>query len=190
MEKMVDKENQQFVTNSYHCWLQYRKIENAHQYSNITSTIGIAGDTAMINSAARELQNGFKSMLDVNPTLQPYNSMKSSIILGTYESVNLNDYGISSTLFDDLNDEGYVLKTTDDNKQMLLIGKTDRGALYAAFHFLRILQQEEPLIGLEIKEAPKNQLRMMNQWDNMNGSIERGYSGKSIFLMIMTSMRT
>ncbi|NRG26335.1 alpha-glucuronidase [Bacillus circulans] len=181
MEKMVDKENQQFVTNSYHCWLQYRKIENAHQYSNIASMIGIAEDTPIINSAARELQNAIKSMLDVNPTLQPYTSKKSSIILGTYESVNLNDYGISSTLFDDINEEGYLLKTTEDNKQMLLIGKTDRGALYAAFHFLRILQQEEPLIGLEIKEAPQNQLRMMNQWDNMNGSIERGYSGKSIF---------
>lgn len=137
MEKMVDKENQQFVTNSYHCWLQYRKIENAHQYSNIASTIGIAEDTPIINSAARELQNAIKSMLDVNPTLQPYTSKKSSIILGTYESVNLNDYGISSTLFDDLNEEGYLLKTTEDNKQMLLIGKTDRGALYGSFSFLK-----------------------------------------------------
>lgn len=178
---MVDKENQQYVTSSYHCWLQYRKIENAHQYSNITSTIGITGDTPIINSAARELQSALKSMLDVNPTVQPYNSKESSIILGTYESVNLNVYGISSKLFDNLNEEGYLLKTTEDNKQVLLIGKTERGALYAAFHFLRILQQEEPLIGLEIKEAPRNQLRMMNQWDNMNGSIERGYSGKSIF---------
>ncbi|MER2057744.1 MAG: alpha-glucuronidase family glycosyl hydrolase [Niallia sp.] len=181
MEKMMDKGNERFVTNSYHCWLQYRKIENANQYSDITSTIAVAANTEIIDSAVKELQYALKSMLDVVSAVQPYTTNENAIILGTYESVNLNEFGISPRLFDDLNEEGYLLKVTEDNKQVLLIGKTDRGALYAAFHFLKILQKEESLIGLEILEAPKNQLRMMNQWDNMNGSIERGYSGNSIF---------
>ncbi|MCM3360917.1 alpha-glucuronidase [Niallia sp. MER TA 168] len=181
MEKMIDKENQRFVTDSYHCWLQYRKIENADKYTNIASTISVALQSVVIDSAVNELKIALKSMLDVVPTIQQSVEDGSSIILGTYESVNLNDYGISPKLFDDLNEEGYLVKTTDDNRQVLLIGKTDKGALYAAFHFLRILQQEESLIGLEIRETPKHQLRMMNQWDNMNGSIERGYSGNSIF---------
>ncbi|WP_312092804.1 alpha-glucuronidase family glycosyl hydrolase [Niallia sp.] len=181
MEKIIDKGNERFVTNSYHCWLQYRKIENTNQYSHIASNIAVASNTIVIDSAVNELKFALTSMLGVAPIVQPYTSNENSIILGTYESVNLDGYGISLALFDDLNDEGYLVKTTEDNKQVLLIGKTDKGALYAAFHFLKILQREESLIGLEIIEAPKNQLRMMNQWDNMNGSIERGYSGNSIF---------
>ena len=30
-------------------------------------------------------------------------------------------------------------------------------------------------------EKPKVQLRLLNQWDNLNGSIERGYGGRSLW---------
>ncbi|RKQ32483.1 alpha-glucuronidase family glycosyl hydrolase [Oceanobacillus halophilus] len=181
MQEILNNENNQLLTNSYHCWLQYRKLENAEKYSKIASTIAVADDTVVINSAVNELKNALNSMFDITPSVQPFPTNEYSIVLGTYESVDLEEFGIARELFSNLNEEGYLLKYAENQKQVLLIGKTDQGTLYATFHFLRILQREESIDDLEIIEAPKNQLRMMNQWDNIDGSIERGYSGNSIF---------
>src|SRR5699024_9381593 len=53
--------------------------------------------------------------------------------------------------------------------------------LYGTFHLLRLMQTKVPLENLYVKDQPRNRLRMINQWDNMDGSVERGYSGQSIF---------
>lgn len=55
------------------------------------------------------------------------------------------------------------------------------GILYGIFEFIRQLQQEKSLKGLKLQKAPVAPLRMLNHWDNMDGSIERGYSGQSFF---------
>ena len=55
------------------------------------------------------------------------------------------------------------------------------GALYGAYHFLRLLQTGQPIDRLDITERPKVQLRMLNHWDNMDGTIERGYAGRSLW---------
>ena len=55
------------------------------------------------------------------------------------------------------------------------------GALYGAYHFLRLLQTAQPIDRLDITERPKVQLRMLNHWDNMDGTIERGYAGRSLW---------
>src|SRR5690606_7548518 len=69
----------------------------------------------------------------------------------------------------------------DGKRELLLVGGTDRGVLYGAFHILRLIGMGVDLESLHIAEQPKSQLRMINQWDNADGSIERGYAGGSIF---------
>src|SRR5699024_10405716 len=173
-------------SNSYYCWLQYQKIEKdeiVEEYRKWVSDIQVANESRVIQSATLELENGIALMLGFNPVVQKYPSSESSIILGTYESVNLSGYGISPALFKDLDDEGYLIKSWrgEQKQELLLIGKTDKGTLYAAFHLLRLLQSHVSIKFLDIVESPRNQLRMINQWDNMDGTIERGYSGNSIF---------
>lgn len=46
---------------------------------------------------------------------------------------------------------------------------------------MRRVQRELPLTGLKLQELPDMPLRMLNHWDNMDGSIERGYAGSSFF---------
>lgn len=56
---------------------------------------------------------------------------------------------------------------------------TDLGILYGAFEILRHQQTGEP-----IKEEffnPSYERRLLNHWDNLDGTIERGYAGLSIF---------
>lgn len=169
------------VTNSYHCWLQYRQIESAVEYRDFASNIVVPVSSAVLKSAVNELEYAFHSMLHIKPMVNQYPIDEASIVLGTNESVNLKEYGISERIFDYVNDDGYLIKSMNDKRQILLIGKTDKGTLYATYHFLKILQLEESIDQLEIVEEPKNQLRMINHWDNMDGSIERGYAGNSIF---------
>jgi alpha-glucuronidase len=166
---------------SYAAWLQYKNIEDndlANEYKRWCSSLHVLGNSLVIESAKKELLRAISSMLGLEPEsdLEP---KQSGLVLASKDSIgNLVDVD-----FDQLNDDGYVIKTveTDENNTIFLVGKTDTGVLYAAFHFLRLMQNRENLQQLDILENPKNQLRMLNQWDNMDGSIERGYAGKSIF---------
>jgi alpha-glucuronidase len=166
---------------SYAAWLQYKNIEDndlANEYKRWCSSLHVLGNSLVIESAKKELLRAISSMLGNEPESDS-EPKQSGLVLATKDSIgNLVDVD-----FDQLNDDGYVLKTvtTNESKTIFLVGKSDKGVLYAAFHFLRLMQNGVNLQQLDIIENPKNQLRMLNQWDNMDGSIERGYAGKSIF---------
>jgi alpha-glucuronidase len=80
-------------------------------------------------------------------------------------------------------EEGYVMESggADGMRYLALAGRTEAGLLYAVYHLLRLMGTGESLDSLDVLEYPRNSLRMINHWDNMDGSVERGYSGKSIF---------
>ena len=77
--------------------------------------------------------------------------------------------------------EGFSLSQTtlQGHNYWVLAGGTDRGELYGVFHVLEQVAQGRPLA--PDNEAPSSSLRWVNQWDNFDGSIERGYGGRSIF---------
>ncbi|MDC3416908.1 alpha-glucuronidase family glycosyl hydrolase [Aquibacillus salsiterrae] len=171
---------------AYQCWLQYKKIEDGRQYDEYASiclNLAVVGDSVILNSALQELIQAVTSMFDKEPLITNYADPDSSIILGTYQDINLTDYGVDASIMDRLNEEGYLLQTVNNGKRdcLLLVGKSDKGTLYATHHLLRLIQTGEAINDLTIVESPRNQIRMLNQWDNMDGSVERGYSGNSIF---------
>jgi alpha-glucuronidase len=55
------------------------------------------------------------------------------------------------------------------------------GVLHGAFHFLRLLQTHQPITSLAIAEHPRIQHRILDHWDNLDGSVERGYAGRSLW---------
>ena len=75
--------------------------------------------------------------------------------------------------------EGYRIVSEDN--AVYIIGGTGRGILYGAFDVIRTEVIEDGVAKGDKKIVPDNPLRMMNHWDNMDGSIERGYSGNSFF---------
>ncbi|MBR5115558.1 MAG: alpha-glucuronidase, partial [Lachnospiraceae bacterium] len=78
---------------------------------------------------------------------------------------------------EDLPAESYAY----DGDKRILEASDARGALYGAFHLLR----EQKLGKGEASSfgpcTPANPLRMLDHWDNMDGTIERGYAGRSFF---------
>ena len=79
--------------------------------------------------------------------------------------------------------EGFRLRRVVEGKRSLLIveGADERGVLYGTFALLRMIAEERSLAGLDVVEAPSAPVRWTNEWDNTDGSIERGYAGRSIF---------
>ena len=61
-------------------------------------------------------------------------------------------------------------------------GADNTALLYGAFHLLRLQQMGEDVGNLSISEKPTYPLRILNHWDNPNGTVERGFAGRSIFL--------
>jgi alpha-glucuronidase len=80
-------------------------------------------------------------------------------------------------------DEGFIIRSVHVAKQPVTViaSNSEIGALYGTFHFLRLMQTGQPIERLDITERPALQLRLMNHWDNPNGTIERGYAGRSLW---------
>ncbi|MBO4811965.1 MAG: alpha-glucuronidase [Prevotella sp.] len=76
--------------------------------------------------------------------------------------------------------EGYTIKSQDG--KTVVAAASDAGLLYGAYHLLRLQATGQPCEQLDIREQPFYDLRILNHWDNPNGTVERGFAGKSIFL--------
>jgi alpha-glucuronidase len=63
----------------------------------------------------------------------------------------------------------------------LVVGADERGVLYGTFALLARMAQGQDVSSLDDAETPSAPIRWVNQWDNLDGSIERGYAGRSIF---------
>lgn len=85
--------------------------------------------------------------------------------------------------FDGLGGEGYLVRTVTLNGRptLLIAGNSDQGALYGAFALIRHLATTPFASNLTLRSAPRVKLRVLNHWDNLDGSIERGYAGQSLW---------
>jgi len=75
--------------------------------------------------------------------------------------------------------EGYRIVAGADGVE--IAASTDAGLLYGAYHLLRLQQTGAASGALDISENPAYDLRILNHWDNPDGTIERGFAGRSIF---------
>src|SRR5690606_22657511 len=79
--------------------------------------------------------------------------------------------------------EGYLIRTIQKGKtnQTLIAAKESIGLLYGTFHLLRLLQMHQTISALNLTEKPAINIRMLNHWDNLSRTSERGYAGFSIW---------
>lgn len=82
-----------------------------------------------------------------------------------------------------LGEEGYAIRSTtvDGRATLLVTGNTERGVLYGSFALLRYLATGGSAQHVALTSAPRIKLRVLNHWDNLDGSVERGYAGQSIW---------
>lgn len=170
----------------YPCWLRYEKIQNQErleEYRKWCANIVLRPETPVMGSAKQELVWGIGNLLDEKPSVSAIPRGDRFIIAGRIGSSSLIDRELDGSERARLGPEGFVIKTIQkqERKFILIAAGSDQGLLYGIFHFLRLLQMEQDIGGLDLLEAPRGPLRMINHWDNLDGAIERGYAGKSIF---------
>ena len=168
----------------YEAWLRYRAIDDAatlRRYALLPKAVVVAGDTSILKSAQAELQRGLRGMLGGDLQTTQTLPEQNAIVLGVLDDVR--KFVPQLPALPNLARDGFWLKSVRRGSHMdiVITGPNDRGALYGTFALLRRMALRESVADLDQKESPYAPVRFLNHWDNLNGTIERGYAGKSIF---------
>src|SRR5882672_8021955 len=168
----------------YRLWLRYEKIDDKNllaQYRNQISFICFTDSTPAMLAAKEELLNGLEGLLDkkiiFNEQIQD-----GTVLAGTIQNSNIHSL-VSTDDINKIGKEGFIIQTASINKKNVIViaANADIGVLYGCFHFLRLLQTHQSIRQLAVVSFPLIQLRMLDHWDNLNRTVERGYAGISIW---------
>ena len=161
----------------YELWLRHAPLADAPAVGRIVAP----ADASPTLALARDELAAALSRLTGNDVPTGDAPVDGAIVLGT---------PATSALVRDLDlplaaagDEGFLVRraTLDGRTVTVVAANRDVGVLYGVFALLRELETGTPLAGIELASAPRLQHRVLNHWDNLDGTVERGYSGRSIW---------
>jgi alpha-glucuronidase len=168
----------------YKLWLRYASpMDDAGKYRRVVREVRVDGASATQGIIRDELRSATATMLGKAVPLNENGLQDGAVIVGTPgNSTLVRDLNWAADL-NNAGDEGFIIRSTQIAKHpvSVIASNSDIGALYGAFHFLRLIQTSQPVDRLDVLERPALQLRLMNHWDNLDGSIERGYGGRSLW---------
>ncbi|WP_027092093.1 alpha-glucuronidase family glycosyl hydrolase [Cohnella thermotolerans] len=168
----------------YDAWLGREPIADEARRSYVADWGGavVAEERdPLVRNAAKELEEGLAAMLGGRSAQADEIGGARRIVLGTFGGSPEAAQPFQAAEMAAVGEEGFRLRAAADGRTLVVAGTTGKGVLYGAFHLLRLLRTGARLDDLDVFENPANELRMINHWDNADGSIERGYAGRSIF---------
>src|SRR6266567_6690757 len=157
-------------------WLRYHDLKT----SSLPDLVAAVGNSNVVRTAANELVHALAGKPKAQGTAGQLPA-KDAFVLGTWKDIH--------ALFPELlaarlpAGDGFWLKTVRSRgaRYWLIIGRTDRGVVYGTFSLLSIIGQQKDVSTLDDVQTPSAPIRWVSEWDNLDGSIERGYAGRSIF---------
>ena len=161
-------------------WLAYRPVNPAAVFpGGIPDTVAVLGRSELEASAAHELALGWRGMLQHEPRVVsgPSDATARAVVLGTQREIDA--WRAAPDEERPLGADAYRLYRA--GAVVLVEGGDARGVLYGAFALLRSIAEQKSLAKLDETSSPGASVRWTNEWDNPNGTIERGYAGPSIF---------
>lgn len=166
-------------------WLRYPQVPipgRLAEYQAAFTTVVSAVDTPSIDAAEAELVLGLSGLTGKTVQVAPAVAGAGAVVLGTASSAAIKDLPLATRLTA-LGPEGYLIERAEVSGQTVTVvaGNSDIGLLYGAFALLRHLQMHQGIAALSLSGSPKIKNRLLNHWDNLDGSVERGYAGKSIW---------
>jgi alpha-glucuronidase len=170
----------------YRLWLRYDMIMEkklAARYKGHATELIIDHTDPFITVIREELQEGLKGLLGKKIPVNKRVTKDGALIIGTPEASSIISQLVNKSEIASLGNDGYVIRSLKYKNHSVTVIAANRpeGVLYGAFHFLRLLQTRKLIDGLSINETPRIQKRLLNHWDNLNGTVERGYAGNSIW---------
>jgi alpha-glucuronidase len=170
--------------NGADAWLRYAPLDEtaAQAYrTNLPAVVATFSATPAASSAQRELLRGVRGMLGRTLRISSTLPTENAFLIGTL--ADLRQAAPQVKLTADIPADGFWLTRVAAGgvTYTVITASNDRGVLYGVFAYLRKLATGAPLAKLDEKQSPYASVRWVNQWDNPDGSIERGYGGRSIF---------
>lgn len=164
----------------YDLWLRYTPLPAAKAASYRSGIKGwfIANQSPTASIIRDELNRALPVMLGNRITGLSSPNTQQQLVIGTTQSPELS--GLASQL-NGMASDGFIITSTTVNgkRSRVIVSTTEQGMLYGTFHFLRLLQTGQELT--EIRSSPRTKVRILNHWDNLDRTVERGYAGFSIW---------
>jgi len=165
-------------------WLRYAPLRTPAvlgAYAQLPGTVVALGSSPALASAQAELKRGVRGMLGRTIASASTLPDASTYVLGTLPDLQCDLGPLSPPAR--LEPDGYWLTTRvrRGHRLMIVTALNDRGVLYGVFALLRRMALARSFANLDSVRNPAAPIRWVNQWDNLDGTIERGYGGRSIF---------
>lgn len=178
--------NKSFAEDGYRLWLKYDKVQDQKklsEYRNLIKGFTVEGQSETLSAAREELRAGLSGLLSISASEIKSTTISGLIVCGTPSGSPLISAWNQSDKLKNLGDEGFIISSTVILKKKVIViaANTDVGVLYGVFHFLKLIQTSAPIHDIFIESSPKVKVRILNHWDNLDGTVERGYAGFSIF---------
>ncbi len=168
----------------YELWLRYHPVEAGYLegYRSHASVLIAPGSSPTLDVARAELKRGLDGLLGQDTAIaDELPGRDGAVVIGTPQSSAV----IARLKLDlkPLGAEGYLIHsvTVDGHAATAIAANTDIGVLYGTFHYLRLIQTRASVDRLAIAEWPHVRHRVLNHWDNLDRTVERGYAGESIW---------
>jgi len=170
----------------YELWLRYRLVSNQArlaEYQAALTHVLLDATSPTLLAASAELDTGLRGLLGRAVPFADEVQGSGALIVGTRASSSTIASLALTTELQQAGAEGYVLRALEvgGRRAVVLAANSDVGVLYGVFGLLRHLQQHQPLGDLSVVSAPRLQHRLLNHWDNLDRTIERGYAGFSLW---------
>ncbi|HEX8942502.1 MAG TPA: alpha-glucuronidase family glycosyl hydrolase [Gemmatimonadaceae bacterium] len=170
----------------YDLWLRYRLVTDESrlaEYRSAVARLVVDGDSPILRVVRDELSTGLHGLLGRAVPNDQSVQADGSILVGTPTSSRVVAALPFVAELARAGREGFIVRATKvaGKRAIVVAANTDVGALYGAFRLLRQLQTNGSLANLSISSAPHIQLRMLDHWDNLDRSVERGYAGESLW---------
>ena len=164
----------------YELWLRYQPVEAVWQARYAPALrYFVAAKSLTMTAATDELRLGLAGMLGHAPVQRDAVTDDGTLLIATAGAIPRELAGMQARL----GDEGFVIRNLPINgkRTLVIAANSDVGALYGVFRLLKLIQTRQPIDDLDIVDAPKLKVRVLNHWDNLDRTVERGYAGQSIW---------
>ena len=169
----------------YRLWLRYDPLpaREARAYRARAASIVVQGSSPTLDALRRELTEGLTGLLGTAVPAADEVDRDGAIVAGTPRSSAIIARLGWGPRLEALGPEGFVIRSVrlGPRRATVIASSGEAGALYGAFHLLRLAQTLRPVENLDVSERPRLHLRVLNHWDNLDGSVERGYAGRSLW---------